>query len=346
MNRELNQEVEKLKFTFETFSVLVFIRKHLKPLAIITSIGAIISIIVSLTIENKYKSTVILFPVASGSISQTLLTENLTAKNILQFGEEEQAEQMLQVLNSDEIRNRIIEKYDLMNHYEIEADAKFKYTTLSQEFNSNISFRRTEFMSVEIKVLDKDPQMAADIANDIANLLDSAMSRMQKERALKALQLVEEEYNIVKNNMQKLEDSLNVLRALGIYHYDAQAEVYSDVYASAIAENKTKPEHLQILKDQLDLLGKYGGAFVTIRDLLFNEKRQAGILKAKYMEAKVDVEQDLPYKFVVNSAYKAERKSYPIRWLIVSISTISTALFALILLVFIEYYRSLTSSKS
>jgi len=346
MNRELNQEVEKLKFTFETFSVLVFIRKHLKPLAIITAIGAIISIIVSLTIENKYKSTVILFPTTTGSISQSLLTENVTAKSILQFGEEEQAEQMLQVLNSDEIRNRIIEKYDLLNHYEIDPSANYKYTALSQEFSSNISFRRTEFMSVEIKVLDKDPQMAADIANDIANLLDSAMSRMQKERARKAFALVEEEYNTLQKIIVVLEDSLNVLRSYGIYHYEAQAEVYSDVYATAIAENKTKPEHLQILKEKLDLLGKYGGAFVTVRDLLINEKKQLAILKAKYMEAKVDVEQDLPYKFVVNSAYKAERKSYPIRWLIVSFSTISTALFALILLVFIEYYRSLTSSKS
>jgi hypothetical protein len=50
-----------------------------------------------------------MFPTTNSSISKSLLSENSFEKeNILQFGEEEQVEQMLQILNSDEIKERII----------------------------------------------------------------------------------------------------------------------------------------------------------------------------------------------------------------------------------------------
>jgi capsular polysaccharide biosynthesis protein len=55
-------------------------------------------------------------------------------------------------------------------------------TEALQEYESNITFKRTEYMAVKISVLDKDPQLAADIANTIAALLDSVKNDMQKER--------------------------------------------------------------------------------------------------------------------------------------------------------------------
>ncbi len=55
-----------------------------------------------------------------------------------------------------------------------------------------------------------------------------------------------------------------------------------------------------------------------------------------YKDAKVDAEADLPHKFVVNRAFPAEKKSYPIRWLIVFASMISTFILALIILIVFE----------
>jgi hypothetical protein len=52
----------------------------------------------------------------------------------------------------------------------------------------------------------------------------------------------------------------------------------------------------------------------------------------------VDATQSLPHKFVINTAYKAERKSYPIRWLIVVVSTFSVILLAIIFLGLFEIF--------
>ena len=106
----------------------------------------------------------------------------------MSFGEDEEAERMLQILHSNQIKEHIVNKFDLMKHYEIDIHKPFPYTRLENKYKSNIKFRRTEFMSIEINVLDTDPQMAADIANEIAAFIDSTIHNMQKERALEAFQ--------------------------------------------------------------------------------------------------------------------------------------------------------------
>jgi len=333
------ENAETLRYRFDSFDLILFVKRKIKILTILSLASAIISSIISLTITEKYKSTVILFPTSSGSISKALLTDNVAAKSILQFGEEEEVEQMLQVLQSDEILKRVVDKHKLMEHYEINPKSKYPMTELMVEYNNNISIDRTEYMSVEIEVLDKDPQMAADIANDIAAFLDTVMNRMQKQRALLALQIVREEYNGLQHEIQLLEDSLVELRNLGIYDYEAQAEVFSDAYAQAIAKNANSIA-VKELESKLKVLATYGGNYVSIRDFLEYEKEHLSKVKAKYAEAKVDAEQILPHSFIVNSAYKAEHKSYPIRWLIVVVSTAVSGILAFLLLVVMEVFRT------
>ena len=48
--------------------------------------------------------------------------------------------------------------------------------------------------------------------------------------------------------------------------------------------------------------------------------------------------ESLPHTFVINTAYEAEKKSYPIRWLIVVISAISSLILAVIVLSIIDMF--------
>jgi uncharacterized protein involved in exopolysaccharide biosynthesis len=243
---------------------------------------------------------------------------------------------MLQVLNSNKIRDRIIKKYNLEKHYDIKPDAKYKMTKLYSEYENNFRFRRTEYMAVKITVYDKDPQMAADMANDVAELLDSTINRMQKEIAVKAFKIVEKEYNKLKNEIRQKEDSLSKLRLLGINDYESQAEMFNRQLAISLAKNDKAS--IKRLEKKLEILAKYGGPYVSLRDALEHDKKQLSELKEKYEEAKVDATSSLPHKFVVSSAYKAEKKSYPIRWLIVVISLFSVWFLSIIILgIFLMY---------
>lgn len=327
---------------FSSAGLLVFLYKWRRTLLVITGLGAVASIIFSLLIDNKYKSTVVMFPTTTSSISKSLLSENPGAKqDVLQFGEEEQAEQMLQVLNSDEIRKRICEKFDLMKHYDIDSSNKYRNTLLAEEFNDNVSFKRTEFMSVKIEVLDKDPKIAALIANDIAALMDTVQNRMMRERAVKAFKIVEREYISKLAQIRHLDDSLRTLNKLGMHDYESQSEVLNQQYAIAVSKGDGRA--IKLLEEKLDILSKYGSAYMAVREELIHERKEMSNIRTKYNEAKVDAEQDLQRKFVVNHAVPAEKKSYPVRWVIVTVSTLSAFILAVLLVIVMENLSTVRS---
>ena len=299
----------------------------------------------SLFITPLYKSTAILYPTSSNSISKVLISTTYQSnKDILEFGESEQTEQMLQVLNSNRIRDKVIERYHLMDHYGISPNSRYPYTKLNRLYDSRIKFRRTEYNAVRITVLDSDPELAAQMANDIAELFDSTMNAMQKEVAVKAFTLVEAEYNSLCAEMAKLEDSLNVLRGLGVLDYESQVEMLSQQLAVELGRNNT--QGVKNIQDRLDILAQYGGAYYAINERLDNDRLQLSLMKTKYEEAKVDATEDIPHKFVVTSAFKAEHKSYPIRWIIVTITVLATLLLLILILVMLDRYGHFFRNKA
>ncbi len=316
------KEQESQRFYSGTFlRTILQYRKHLLIIGIITVfLASLFSS--SYFITPLYKSYVILYPTASNSISKVLLSSNFNnSKDILEFGEDEKTEQMLQVLNSNRIRDRIIQKFDLAKHYGIKPGSKYHMTRLYDIYQNNFRFRRTKYMAVKIIVYDKDPQLASDMANDVSELLDSTINTMQKVIAVKAFNIVQTAYSKLRDEITAKEDSLTKLRELGINDYESQAEMFNRQLAISMAKGNTTS--VQRLQQKLDTLSKYGGPYVSLRDGLEYDKKQLSELKAKYEEAKVDATESLPHKFVISRAYKAEKKSYPIRWLIVVISLLS-----------------------
>ena len=324
------------KYDFASTDLLVFMWDKRIPLLLITGVAAVLSIIVSFTITPLFKSTVTMFPTTNTPVSKNLISENYFGRgeSIYEIGAEEQAEQMLQVLNSDEIRNRITKKYDLMKHYKIKPDSDYPMTKLMAKYNKYISFKRTQFNSVEIKVLDKDPQIAANIANDIAALTDTVFNNMIKQRSYSAISLVQNEYDLTSKNLQELRDSLNYIRRMGVNNYETQAERYHEAYGKALIEGNSNA--IEVLEKKLNTLSKYGGAYVSLSILEDIEAIKLGKLKQKLAEAMLENTQTLPHKFIVDSAFKAEKKISPKKSIIVLVAAFSSFLIALIMLVIVD----------
>ena len=307
-----------------------------KNILFVTSILAFISsLIFSLFIEDRYESSVILFPSTTSSISRALLNDdNYKEKDFLEFGEEEESEQMIQMLKSDFIRSHIIKKFDLKNHYGISPESKFQQTELNREYDRNIDFFRTKYLSVKIEVVDKDPAYAANIANEIAFMIDSVKNTMLRKVAKQAFVIVEKEYKTLVSEINKMEDTLNIIRSLGVQDYETQVEVLSEQYGAALVSNNQKAA--KTLENKLDTLSKYGGKYLSLVQQLEYEREKLSDLREIYAEARVNAESNLDQKFIVNAAYAAEKPSYPIRWLIVVVSTLATFLFTLIVLILID----------
>ena len=312
-----------------------------KPVIIILAVAALMAVLFSspLFITPLFKSTAVLYPTSSNSISKVLISTTFsTDKDIMNFGEDEQTEQMLQVLNSNKVRDKVIERLKLMEHYDIDVNQKFPYTKLNKLYDSRIKFRRTEYNAVKITVLDSDAEMASRMANDIAEIFDSTMNQMQKEVALKAFRIVEDEYFSLCKEMQMLEDSLNTLRKLGVFDYESQVEMLSQQLAIELGKGNT--QGVSNIQKQLDIIAESGGASYAINESLDNDRLQLSLVKSKYEEAKVDATEYIPHKFVVTSAFQAERKTYPVRWIIVTVTLLSTFLLLILCIVVFDRYKN------
>ena len=320
--------------------------EYRKPILIILAVAALCAIVFSAPhfITPLYKSTTVIYPTSSNSTSKVLISTTYQSdKDIMNFGEDEQTEQMLQVLNSNRVRDKVISRFNLMEHYNIKGSSKYPITKLNKLYDARIKFRRTEYNAVKITVMDSDPALSARIANEIAEIFDSTMNQMQKEVAIEAYRIVEQEYNTLVAEMDMLEDSLNTLRKLGVFDYESQVEMLSRQMAVELGKGNT--QGINNIQKQLDILAEYGGASYAINERLDNDRLQLSLVKSKYEEAKVDATEFIPHKFVVTSAFQAERKSYPVRWIIVALSGLGAFLLTILVLFIIENRKRFAPAK-
>jgi LPS O-antigen subunit length determinant protein (WzzB/FepE family) len=314
-----------------TDGLLIFMYRNKGILLTVTLAALIISVVVSLLITPLYRSTVVLYPTTSVTLSSLIRGSSMS------FGEEADTERLLQVLQSESVRNRIINTYNLMEHYGVDSTSRFPQTTLHNKFRKNVRFRKTPLRAVEIEVLDTDPVIAAAIANDIAHHLDSVMNNMLRRRSLQQLAITEIEYLRMRQDYAILQDSLSRIRSMGVLDYSTQSEVFNEAFAQAVLDRDI--ESMDIFSDRLNTLAVYGGPYIILNLEMHVLNHRLGRMKENLDETKINTEQFIPYKFIVDEAREAEKKAYPMRSLIVAVSTLSAFVLTLFSLLLIDAFR-------
>jgi len=324
----------------ESIKLLVKIYLWRKKLIIVSLIAAILSLGISFIVSPQYKATAIVFPARTFSVSKLLIEQNQGAQeDYMDLGDEDDAEKLLQILNSSEIRTLIADKYDLWTNWQIEKNTVYSQHYLKMKWEDMVSFKRTNFVSIKVDVYDYVANRAADIANSIIAYADSVKHRMTKEVAKEALEITKEEYNNTILRINELEDSLQVIKELGVLDAKEEITAYTKSMAKAIEKgNETAQKKLQ---EKLDLVKKYGTAYDDVYANLKKYRLKYPLIKFKYDEALINYEKSLPSKFIVDKATPNEKKEKPIRWLVVLVSTISAFILSLLYLLFTERFTDI-----
>jgi capsular polysaccharide biosynthesis protein len=200
----------RAEFKTDSIDLINFIIKHFRILIITGIAAAVISAVISLLMKPLYESTVILYPSASISEAQTLLGE-VTPKTTL-FGDDDATEKLLQVINSEKIRNYLKVKYDLAGHYNIKPSEKYPNTLIAEKMDRYIHASKTSFGSVEIRVRDRDREMACKMANDMASQSDTIFNDLQRHAASVMLGEIGRSYKMQDQLVRQYEDSLKLLQ--------------------------------------------------------------------------------------------------------------------------------------
>ena len=314
-------------------NLILFIWKKRKIIIIACSIAIVMSTVVSFLITPLYLSSAIVFPAATSTVS---FSEQRNAKaSSMDFGEEEQAEQLVQILQSSRIRDRIITQFDLMKHYNIDDKDQNKYFKLMKEYEGHISFTRTRYGSIQIDVLDEKPELAAEIANKIVDLIDTVKNNMVAERTIPAYEINKRKKDLLDQDLQNVLTQLDTLGDKGVVSLEGRTNLFQ-----AYIEAKSNDDRI-FLKKQIDVNLKYGAKFDGLEQV-----RDEKIIKLEkfldsYEQAESDAYTNFTHKFVVEKAVVADKKDKPKRMILVLLSTLGTFFFTIFGLLIYEKYKEL-----
>ncbi|MNJ88744.1 Chain length determinant protein [compost metagenome] len=304
-----------------------------KILIIVTAAGLVVSTAVAFLMTPLYRSTAIVFPAATSTVS---FSEQRNAKaSSMDFGEEEQAEQLIQILQSSKVRDKVVQQFDLMKHYDIDPSDVNKHYKLVKQYNSHILFVRTRYGSIQIDVLDKDPQLAADMANKIVDLIDTVKNEMVMERTVPAFEINKRKKEQLERDKEAVLDQLDSLAALGVVPLESRANLFQAYVEAKNAEDKAD------YKARIDINMQYGAVFDGL-EYVRNEKiMKLADFAQSYEQAESDANTQFNHKFIVERAVIADKKDKPKRLIIMLLATFGTFVFMVFLLLITDKIKEL-----
>ena len=326
-------ENQELNLTEEREKLLAFLFRRRKLVIGFTLAVSIAAYALSFLITPLFLSTAIVFPSKSSSVS-FYESRNVKASS-MDFGEEEQAEQLVQILQSSRIRDFVVSKYNLIDRYNIGSDDPNKMFKLSKAFEGHFSFERTRFGSIKIDVLDEDPKLASEMANAVVGLIDTVKNEMIQERTLPAFEITKRKKDQLDTEIQALLDEMDRLAKLGVVSLDVRSRLFQ-----ALVDSKSSAEKEE-LRQKIDVNSKYGSLFDGLERSRNEKITKLEDFKVAYEQAESDASTKFSHKFIVQSAEVADRKDQPKRMILTIVAAIGSFIFIIFCLLILERYREL-----
>ncbi len=307
---------------FSFAELIRIIQKRFKFILGLAVIAGILAIVFSgeTFIKPKYKSTAIVYP-----------------SNISEYSEESRTEQLQQLFESSDIRDSIINKFGLYSDFEIDSTGASHRFYVINEFNSRVQIKKTKYESVEVVVEDEDPEQAYEITKELLRLVDLKARNLQRSKSEEIVKMAGRRLGEQKAVIDSIEMRLNQLRReKGILEYEMQTQEATRGLYRLAAQGKTGSADYKEAQKTLNNLVENGGEFKT----LYEQSELANEFYAKLVEEQQvainDTRKELTYINTIVYPEVADKKHYPVRWLIVFTAVFSAVLFSIVVFLFTE----------
>lgn len=274
-------------------------------------------------IKPKFKSTARIYP----------------TNNVAIFSEESETEQLLEIINSNDLKRTVFEAVKLDSVYGISKDSPQYLTEMFEMYNSNIKVSKTEFETVEIKVLDENPLVAKQICESIIELFNDKIGRLYALKYWEVVKITDNYLKIKSNELDSVSDKLQNLRNnTGIVSFSRQIEGVTEGYMLSLSKNSNSADSKSI-KKQLDNLKEFGTEAYLLEYKFTKLNRMVDSLTLVKEIALIEASKDITYSHIVEHPFAADKKSYPVRWMIVAFSTLSAIFLALLAFLVLDYRK-------
>lgn len=300
--------------TKNIFSLIIKWKWYLLSFMVIIAISSII-FSSPWFIKPKYKSNAIIYPA-----------------NITPVSDESESEQMLEILKSDDIKFLIIDAFDLYKHYKVEKGLTNSIWKILKYYDANINIQKTPNEAIVISASDIDPQIASNIVDSIIRFYDKLVLDLNILKSTEIVDIYEKEMNI---KLKEVDSLCEVLKTFSTTYdlLDMNAQVKK--YTEAITMGRSLDESRKVL----DNWKEYGAEYRKVDSLYYYALLDYRSNKSVYENALRDANKFQTYSHVISKPFPADRKSYPIRWVIILLSTIGAFFAGVVTISLIEGFK-------
>ena len=276
-------------------------------------------------IKPKFKSSARIYPTNLGEMS-----------------EESKTEQMLEIINSNTLKFKIFDAFESKDIFSVSKDDPQYLTYTFDIYNTNVKTSKTQNETVEINVMAYDPQIASDICDSIIHFYNQTVGDMYRAKNWELVQISKKQLEKKYAETDSLINLINQLRqkagVVGVY---VQSPEIMRGYIKALIEGRQSASQADIDKVKSlyqNILEK--GAEAQKLEVAYNGVLDEIIkIKAVYELNLSEYEKSITYSHVVEHPFPADKKSYPVRWLIVAFSAFSAVFMALLVFLVLDYRK-------
>jgi hypothetical protein len=235
----------------------------------------------------------------------------------------------------------MFDSFDLAKVYKISRNEPQYLTYMMDKYNKNVSTNKTEYETIEIKVMDEDPKRASNMCDSIIAFFNQKIKSLHSAKHLEVVEIT----NKFINERQIELDSIGTLmqhvrEQTGIINYGVYSEALAKGYMRALSTNSSRTEDGKKLKTQIDKLIENGPSVQLLEKRYGKLTNMVDSLKMIVKVALSEANKNITYCHVVEKPIPADKKSYPVRWLIVGMSLATTLFLALLLFLLLDYRKN------
>ncbi|MFK7809541.1 MAG: GNVR domain-containing protein, partial [Saprospiraceae bacterium] len=351
--------------TYNLTEVLKTIPRWKRSILTVTAIAFIGSVIITLMMDNYYQSTTEFYAANPDLAKPEPVGRESGDRDY--YGEDEDRDRVLSIAESGQVLNYLIQKYDLYEHYDIDTSSIRAPYTVAKKLGGLYEVIRTKFGSIKISVEDKDPKLAAVMANDARTKVEEISRVLIKGTQNKQINSFRENIKAKEAEIKTLGDTLqNWREEYAIYNTITQSEVLPELVAKAKSKKIRMEKKLELLRaakvprdtiiyleaeiagltyeeegltETLKTFNKGMGKIQVLTEQHEEARNQLALDKERLKQLEAVNQSDFNAIYIVEEATVPIVKSKPKRSILVIAATMVAFFFSVLGVLLLEIYR-------
>jgi LPS O-antigen subunit length determinant protein (WzzB/FepE family) len=222
---------------YNLFDLINQLYKWRRPLLRAMIAIVVVSTLCALLLPNYYKAETI-FYAASPDLAKPIPIGD-DEKDVRIYGDDNDLDRLFTIATSQELVTFLVDTFDLFSHYDIDSTGTKSRFKVKTKLLENFQTIKTKYGALHLTIEDKDPVMAAKLANAARERIDFIAQSIVKGSQKKQIATYAE--NIRRKNI--LSDSLakaleKSKKSVGIFETYSQTSLYNAMLTKATSERE------------------------------------------------------------------------------------------------------------